>query len=182
MLTAPDAGLHPDSWRAEQDRRREAGRRGLAVSAVTGLLAVAAATGVSTLVAAFVRPTAAPVIAMGDVFVDRLPATLRSAVTAHFGSQGRTVLLLGMYLLIACLALGMGVMSRRAGPLGVASLATFTLFSAFVAVTRPEARMTDVVPAVIGGVAGIAALRWLQRASAPVAPLPPARGGRRRSR
>ncbi len=152
---------------------------------MTGLLAVAVATGVSTLVAAFVRPAAAPVIAMGDVFVDRVPATLRSAVTAHFGSHGRTVLLLGMYLLIACLALGMGVLSRRAGALGVAILATFTLFSAFIAITRPGGRMTDIGPAVIGGVAGLAALRWLQRASAPVtpvAPLQPGHGGRRRAR
>jgi hypothetical protein len=171
---APDADLDPASWWAERDRRRAAGQRGLAVGAVTGVLAVAVATGVSTLVAAFVRPQAAPVIAIGDVFIDRVPAGLRNAAMAH-GSHGRIALLLVMYLAIGCVALGMGVLSRRAAALGVASLAAFTMVSAFVTITRPGGRAADVIPAIVGGVAGAAALLWLQRASAPVAPYPPAR-------
>jgi len=39
----------------------------------------------------------------------------------------------------------------------------------------------DVMPVVVGGVAGAAALLWLVRASAPIAPLRPVRGGARRS-
>jgi hypothetical protein len=180
-LAAPDADLDPDSWQAGQDRRRAAGQRGLAVGAVTGLLAVAVATGVSTLVAAFVRPQAAPVIAIGDVFIDRVPAGLRNAAMAQSGSHGRIALLLIMYLAIACVALGMGALSRRAAALGVASLAAFTLFSAFIVITRTGGRMTDVLPAIIGGAAGAAALLWLQRASAPVAPYPHARSAPDRS-
>jgi hypothetical protein len=189
QLTAPDAGLHQDHWRAEHDRRAASAQRGLTVGAWTGLLAVEVAIGVSTLAAAFVRPQAAPIIADGGVFVDRIPAGLRNAAMTHFGSHGRTVLLIGMYLAIAALALGIGMLSRRAAALGVASLAAFTLLGAFIAITRPGGQPTDVVPAVIGGVAGIAALLWLQRASAPVAPdqgggrgVPAARRGGRRSR
>jgi hypothetical protein len=189
LLTAPDAGLRQDHWRAEQDRRAASAQRGLTVGAWTGLLAVEVAIGVSTLAAAFVRPQAAPIIAGGGVFVDRIPAGLRNAAMTHFGSHGRTVLLIGMYLAIAALALGMGMLSRRAAVLGVASLAAFTLLGAFIAITRPGGQTTDVVPAVIGGVAGIAALLWLQRASAPVAPdhgggrgVPAARRSGRRSR
>jgi hypothetical protein len=188
VLAAPDADLDPDCWRTEQDRRRAAGQRGLAVGAVTGLLAVAVAIGVSTLAAAFVRPQAAPAIAVGDVFIDRVPAGLRNAAMAQSGSHGRIALLLVMYLAIGCVALGMGVLSRRTAALGVASLAAFTLFSAFIVITRTGARMTDVLPAIIGGVAGAAALLWLQRASAPVEPYSPdrsapdRRGSRRRTR
>jgi hypothetical protein len=189
LLTAPDAGLRQDHWQAEQDRRAAVAQRGLTVGAWTGLLAVEVAIGVSTLAAAFVRPQAAPIIAGGGVFVDRIPAGLRNAAMTHFGSHGRTVLLIGMYLAIAVLALGLGMLSRRAAALGVASLAAFTLLGAFIAITRPGGQPTDVVPAVIGGVAGIAALLWLQRASAPVAPdhgggrpVPAARRGGRRSR
>ncbi|MGD0609430.1 MAG: hypothetical protein ABSA53_38380, partial [Streptosporangiaceae bacterium] len=171
---APDAGLDPAGWWAERDRRRAAGQRGLAVGAVTGLLAVAVATGVSTLVAAFVRPQGAPAIAVGDVFIDRVPAGLRNAAMAH-GSHGRIALLLVMYLAIGCVALVMGVLSRRAAALGVASLAAFTMVSAFVTVTRPGGRAADVIPAIVGGVAGVVALLWLQRASAPVTAYPPTR-------
>jgi hypothetical protein len=43
--------------------------------------------------------------------------------------------------------------------------------------------VSDVAPAIIGGIAGVAALLWLMQASAPVVPLRHARGaGRRRAR
>ncbi len=98
-------------------------------------------------------------------------------------------------------ALGIGVLARRETALGVAAIAAFSLFGAFVAITRPDGRVTDVAPAVVGGLAGVAALLWLVRASAPppravggvgvvggagvngvngVAPLRSARGGSRR--
>jgi len=171
MLVAPDAGVYPDSWQADQDRRREAGRRGLMVGAVTGFLAVAVAIGVSTLAAAFVRPQASPMMAMGGVFIDRTPSALKNVAVQHFGTNGRTVLLLGMYVIIAFLAMAVGVLSRRAAALGVAGIAAFSLFGAFVTITRPGSRVTDLVPSVIGGIASVAALIWLARASAPVPPV-----------
>ena len=183
MLVAPDAGVYPDSWQADQDRRRDAGRRGLIVGAVTGFLAVAVAIAASTLAAAFVRPQSSLMIALGGVFIDRTPAALKSVIIRHFGAHDKTVLLLGMYVAIAVLAVAIGVMSRRTAALGVAGLAAFSLFGAFVAITRPGSRVTDLAPSVIGGIAGVAALIWLARASVPVAPVRRANhGGRRRTR
>jgi len=182
-LTAPDAGVHPDTWQAEQDSRREARRRGMAVGAVTEILGIAVAIGVSTLVAGIVKAQTSPVAAMGSVVIDRTPAALRNALAGHFGTHGRTVLLLGMYAAIAFAALVIGVLARRDAALGVAGIAAFTLFAAFVSVTRPAGHVGDVTPAVVGGIAGVAALLWLVRASAPtqgIIPLRPARGGARR--
>jgi hypothetical protein len=167
MLVAPDTGVDPYRWQAEQDLRREARRRGLAVGAVTGFLAAAVAIGVSTLVAGFIRPQASPMAALGSVFVDRTPAVLRNAATHHFGAHGRTVLLLGMYAAIAVLAVGIGLLARRAAAPGVASLAAVSLLAAFVTITRPGGHVSDVTPAIIGGVAGVAALLWLMQASTP---------------
>jgi hypothetical protein len=62
----------------------------------------------------------------------------------------------------------------------VAGLAAFGLLGAFVAVTRPESRASDVIPSAIGGLAGIVALMWLARASAP-AQVAYSDGGRRRT-
>ena len=182
-LTAPDAGVRPDSWQADQDSRREARQRGPVVGAVTAFLAVAVAIGVSTLAAAFVRPQASPITIVGSVFVDRTPAALKTFAIHHFGTHGRTVLLLGMYATLALVALVIGVLARREAALGVAAIGAFSLFGAFVAMTRPEGHVTDVTPSVIGGLAGVAALLWLVRASAPpprLAPLRYARGGSRR--
>jgi hypothetical protein len=180
MLAAHDVGVDPYRWQADQDLKREAGRRGLIVGAVTGVLAAAVAIGVSTLVAGFVRPEASPMAALGSMFIDRTPAALKNAMVQHFGTNGRTVLLLCMYAAIAVLAVGIGVLARRAAAPGVAGLAALSLLAAFVTITRPGGRVSDIAPAIIGGIAGVAALLWLMQASAPAAPVRNPRGNSRR--
>ena len=183
VLTAPDAAVYPERWRAEQARRREAWRRGPMVGAVTELLAIGVVLGVSTLAAAVLKSATSPVGAMAAVFADRTPAVLRNAVMHHFGAQGRTVLLLGMYLTFAVVAVVIGTLARRDAAGGVAGVAAFTLFAAFVVITRPAGHVADVTPVVIGGLAGAAAVLWLFRAAAPQLaqePLRHGRGGTRR--
>jgi hypothetical protein len=182
-LTAPDAGVYPERWRAEQARRREAWQRGPMVGAVIVLLATGVVLGVSTLAAAVLKSATTPVGAMAAVFADRTPAALRHAVVHQFGAQGRTVLLLGMYVVVAVVAVAIGTLARRDAAAGVAGVAAFTLFAAFVTITRPAGHVADVTPVVIGGLAGAAAAMWLFRASAPQlmdGPLQPRRGGTRR--
>jgi hypothetical protein len=186
VLTAPDAGVYPGGWQEEQALRRAANHRGRLVSAAAEFLATAVVIGVSTLAAGLLRVPVSPAGAMGTVFMDRTPATLRGFAAHHFGTHGQVVLLLGMYAVIAVVAIAIGVAARRAAALRVTGVAAFALIAAFVAVTRPAGQVADVMPAVIGGLAGVAALLWLVRASAPapgleeVAPLRPARGGTRR--
>jgi hypothetical protein len=182
-LTAPDAGFYPERWRAEQARRREAWRRGPMVGAVTELLATGVVLGVSTLAAAVLKSAISPVGAMAAVFADRTPAALRNAVVHQFGAQGRTVLLLGMYVTVAVVAVVIGTLARRDAAAGVAGVAAFALFAAFVTITRPASHVADVTPVVIGGLAGAAAVMWLFRAAAPQlaqGPLRHGRGGTRR--
>jgi DMSO/TMAO reductase YedYZ molybdopterin-dependent catalytic subunit len=181
MLVAPDTRLDPDGWRDDRGLD-ELGRDrpGLFVGAVTGFLAAAVAIGVATLAAAFVRPQASPIIAVGGAFIDRTPPALKNFAVQRFGENDKTMLLLGMYVTIAFLAMAIGVLSRRAVALGVAGIAAFGLFGAFVAITRPESRVTDVVPSVIGGIAGVAALIWLAHASVPALLPRRARGPGRR--
>jgi hypothetical protein len=179
LLTAPDADVYPEGWQADQENRRESRRRGLLVGAMTGVLATATASAVSILAAAFVRPQASPILAVYDVFTDRMPAFM----AAHFGTHGRSVLLLGLYISIALLGLVIGMLARRAAALGVAGLAVLSVLGAFVTITRPQGQVTDVLPAVAGGLVGVLALLWLRRASAPIVALRPAPGdGPRRAR
>ena len=166
-LTAPDAGVYPDRWQAEQARRREAGRRGPMVGAVSELLATGVVLGVSTLAAALLKSATSPVSAMAAVFAKRTPAALRNAIVHHFGAHSGSVLLLGMYATFAVVAIVIGALARRHAAAGVAGVATFTLFAAFVVITRPASHVGDVMPVVIGGLAGVAAAMWLFRASTP---------------
>jgi hypothetical protein len=150
------------------------------VGAVTGFLAAAVAIGVTTLAAAVLRPQVSPIAAVGNVFIDRTPAALKNLAGAHFGQHGRTVLLLGACVIIALLAMALGAATRRAPALGVASIAAGAGIAAFVTITRPQSGPEAAIPWVIGGIAGVAALLWLVRSSAPAVPVRPARGGNRR--
>jgi hypothetical protein len=181
-LMAPD--LFGDAgwlsgWGEGRDPR-DPGRGGLIPAAMTGILAAAVAIGVATLAAAFVRPQASPVAAMGGVLIDRIPSTLRSVAVGHFGTHGKTMLLLGS---IGLIAVVIGCLARRSAAIGVAGLAALGLLGAFVAITRPGSHATDVIPSIAGGIVGVIAFAWLARAAAPVAtPLRPVAAGRRSPR
>jgi len=181
VLVAPDT--FGEWWRQPDAGPGRDLSRGLVVGAVTGVLAAAVAIGVATFAAAFVRPQASPASVLGSIFVDRIPAALKHSVMAHFGAHDRAVLLLGMYVALGLIAMVLGCMARRSPSVGVAGIAAFGLLAAFIVITRPASRASDVIPSAVGAVAGVMALLWLARASKPAAELQPAYGaGRRRTR
>lgn len=139
---------------------------GLLAGGLAGFLAAAVAIGVANLVAAFVRPQASPIIAVGGAFIDRTPPALKNFAVEKFGENDKTMLLLGMYVTIALLAIVIGMIAWRRVGIGVAGTGLFGLFGAFVAITRPESHVTDVIPSVVGGIVGIIALVWLHSTAA----------------
>jgi hypothetical protein len=68
-----------------------------------------------------------------------------------------------MYVTIALLAVFIGMIAWRHISVGVLGVGLFGAFGAFVAYTRPESRVTDVIPSMIGGVVGIIAIAVLAR-------------------
>lgn len=137
--------------------------RGLMAGAVAGFLAAAVALGVANLVAAFVRPQSSPIIAVGEAFIDRTPPALKNFAVQKFGENDKNMLLLGMYVTIALLAVFIGMIAWRHISVGFLGIGLFGAFGAFVAYTRPESRVTDVIPSVIGGAVGIIAIAVLAR-------------------
>jgi hypothetical protein len=135
--------------------------RGRLAGAVAGFLAAAVSLGVANLIAAFVRPQASPIIAVGEAFIDRTPPALKNFAVQKFGENDKNMLLLGMYVTIAIIAIVIGMLAWRRISVGVAGIGLFGLFGAFVAITRPESHVTDVIPSIVGGIAGIATIVWL---------------------
>lgn len=87
---------------------------GRAVAALTGLLAVLAALAVGHLVAGIlVAPSASPYLAVGNAAIDRTPNPVKDFAIAQFGTADKVVLLLGMAVVIALVALVAGLVSRR---------------------------------------------------------------------
>lgn len=154
-VTGPFEALPEDH---EGGRRR---RMGIGIGALAGILSAAAALGVANLVAAFVRPQASPVIAVGDAFIDHTPPWLKNFAVQYFGTNDKNALLIGMYVTITLLAMVIGMIAARHVSVGVTALALFGAFGAYVAVTRPESRITDVIPSAAGGLTGMAAISLL---------------------
>jgi hypothetical protein len=150
----------PEPTTRHDDGRRS---RGLLRGAVAGFLAAAVALGIANLVAAFVRPQASPIIAVGGAFIDRTPPALKNFAVEKFGENDKNMLLLGMYVTVAIIAMVIGMMAWRHVSAGVLGIGLFGLFGAFVAITRPESRTTDVIPSLVGGVAGIIVIVLLVR-------------------
>jgi hypothetical protein len=159
-------GPRHSAGRGLRSGRGQRSGRGLLAGGLVGFLAAAVAIGVANLVAAFVRPQASPIIAVGGAFIDRTPPALKNFAVEKFGENDKTMLLLGMYVTIALIAIVIGMVAWRRVAVGVAGIGLFGLFGAFVAITRPESHVTDVIPSVIGGITGIVALVWLVRAGA----------------
>jgi hypothetical protein len=163
MPPAPDQ----PSWGGLAEEA-EPERRGVLTGAWMGLVSAGFAIGIATLIAAFFRPNASPIIAVGEAFIDRTPQWLKEFAIQKFGEHDKDMLLLGMYVTIAFLAMAIGVLARRRISIGVVGVALFGAFGAFVAYTRPASKVSDVIPSLIGGVAGALALLLVANASAPV--------------
>src|SRR5699024_695427 len=111
----------PDEQRtrrsAERDRLRL--RRGAArmarttarrwVRGLCGLLAGAVGLSIGRLIAAFVGPASAPLVAVGSAIVDILPDGLERTAIRLLGEYDKTVLFIAMGIVIACLLVVAGL-------------------------------------------------------------------------
>jgi DMSO/TMAO reductase YedYZ molybdopterin-dependent catalytic subunit len=133
----------------------------LGLGALVGLVSAGTAIGVGEFVAALVRPAAAPIIAVGNKFVLLTPEWLKDYAIRQFGSNDKNVLLLGIYIVIAVLAVVLGILALRWLWVGVLGLIVFGAVGVYAAATANAARGGDVVPTIFGTLCAIAVLVWL---------------------
>ncbi|MFD3331948.1 molybdopterin-dependent oxidoreductase [Streptomyces sp. NPDC058700] len=163
-----------------RDTDREPTRTDRLLAALGGLLAAYVSLAVADLVASRVRPEAGPVLAIGDAVVDRTPAALKDWAIRTFGESDKTVLQLGILVLLALLALGIGLLALRHRRLGALAVAAFGLLGALAAVTRPDSDSAlDAVPSLIGAAVGAVLLYAL---TGLLTPTPPKTGATRPDR
>lgn len=158
---ATPAAEDDDSWSG----RRGNPMPGAFTGAMSGLLATGLGVGVSMLAAAFVRRQASPIVAFGQVFTTRAPHAVQNFAVQHFGMNEHSMLLVGMYVALAIVAMIIGVVARRTMAAGLVGIGLLGVFGAFVAITRPMSHPMDALPAMIGGIAGVLVLGWLIRSA-----------------
>ncbi|MEU6624970.1 molybdopterin-dependent oxidoreductase [Streptomyces litmocidini] len=144
-----------DATRNPREPHHEPTRTDRLLAALGGLVSAYVSLAVADLVASRVRPEAGPVPAVGGAVVDRTPAALKEWAIRAFGESDKAVLQLGILLLLALLALAVGLLALRHRALGTAAVAAFGVLGALAAVTRPDSESAvDAVPSLVGAAAG----------------------------
>ena len=143
---------------------------GRIVGGAIGLVSAAVALGVGHLIAGIVAGTSSPVIAVGSTAIDASPEWLKSYAIRTFGTNDKIVLVAGIGLVVAIVAIVVGVVALRRPGVGVAALAALGTLGAVAAVARPENGLGSAIPSIAATVAGLATFRWLRRSAGLVAP------------
>lgn len=141
---------------------------------LVGVLAAAVAVGVGELAAVFVRPAAAPLVAVGNRIVLLTPESAKRATISNVGTNDKLVLFLGIYLALALLGAAVGTLALRDVRLGLGGVAVIGAFGCYCALTANASRASDVVPTLVGTAVAMAVLAALVRA---VSPSPPSDAG-----
>lgn len=139
-----------------------------------GLIAGSVAIGVAQLVAGLVNPQASPIVTVGQAAIDATPEPVKSWAIRTFGTSDKLVLLSAIGAVLVLVSIALGVASVRRVWIGIVGLVGFGAIGVAAALSRPESRPVDALPAVVGAVVAAGALLLLLRATRPREPVPPA--------
>ena len=154
-------------------------RQHTVAAALTGVVTAVVTLAVAEVVSLLLGGTGSPLLSVGALVIDVVPAGFKDLVIELFDTADKLVLFLVLALLVLALAVAVGILQVRRSPWGIVVLAAVAAISVVAAVTRAEATAFSAAPTVVGTVVGVLILRALVsrlenwRASAPG----PSRGG-----
>ncbi|HJQ00655.1 MAG TPA: molybdopterin-dependent oxidoreductase [Jatrophihabitans sp.] len=143
-----------------------------AAGALIGLLSAGVALGVGELAAALVRPASSPIIVVGNRLILLTPERVKRWAIGVFGTGDKHALLTGSYIGLAVASVLIGLLALRRLSYGLVGVAALGAFGGYCALTSHAHRSSDVLPSVIGAVAGMVVLTMLQRAVTGSEPAP----------
>jgi DMSO/TMAO reductase YedYZ molybdopterin-dependent catalytic subunit len=149
---------------------------------LSGVAAAAAALGVAEVVAVATGPLSAPLLAVGGVVVDNVPAAVKDFGIALFGVHDKTALITGTAIVLAAYAYCVGVIAARSWRAALAGIALFGVIGVAAAVTRHDAGALAALPSLVGAAVAVLVLRYLLSLAAAAEPAtrpePPGVGAR----
>lgn len=123
-----------------------------------GVVTGGVAVGAAQLAAGIIEPASAPIIVVGQAFIDATPEWLKSFAIRTFGANDKIALLAGMGFVLAFVAIVLGIASVKRLRVGLEGLAVFGVIGVIAALTRPGSRAVDAIPSIVGALAGAVAL------------------------
>jgi len=133
------------------------------VAAGIGVISVGSALAVGQLAAAFVGADASPFLAVGNAAIDRTPAQVKDFAVRNFGTNDKTVLLLGMAVVLLLFGVLAGLLSRRNSLPGTALAVLLGLVGMAAVLGRTDLGQLGVLAPTISLVAGALVFRLLHR-------------------
>lgn len=147
-------------------REQPSSRSDRATATAAGLAAAGAGLGGAELVAAAVRPEAAPVVAVAAAVVDATPTPIKELAVATFGTYDKPLLLGGVVTVLVGIAVLTAIAAWRRPRLGFLVAGVLGLLGATCAALRPDAGLLDVLPSLLGAATAGAVYRLLSRIAA----------------
>ena len=130
--------------------------------AASGVLAAAAGMAVGHLVAAFVNPSASPVLAVGSTVIDATPTPVKEWAVQNFGTADKPILLGSVTLVVVIAAAAIGLVSRSRPSLANVLVVGLAALAGLAAGFRPASAPFDIVPALVTALVGVATLTGLR--------------------
>jgi DMSO/TMAO reductase YedYZ molybdopterin-dependent catalytic subunit len=133
-----------------------------ALGAVLGVATALLALGIAQLVAALLNSqVGGPVDAVGELSIDHTPPAVKNFAIREFGSSDKTALITGIWIVLLIFAVIIGVLALHRLWLGIAGLAVFAIIGILASESQPTSKVTDILPTLIGGLAGALLLRYV---------------------
>lgn len=135
---------------------------------VLGLVSTGAGLAAAEVVVGLVEGSASPVVPVGQVFIDLVPAGLKSWAIETFGTNDKVVLLLGAMIVIFGFGLAVGVLAIRGERASAYALTSVIgVIGAFAVLTRPDPTLGKLLPTIVGTAVSIGVLWYLAPRRAP---------------
>ncbi|GGK67463.1 molybdopterin-dependent oxidoreductase [Ornithinimicrobium pekingense] len=148
-------------------------------AALVGVVATAVTLGVAELLAGLLARlsggsgTPSPLLAVGGAFVDRTPAWLKDWAVATFGTADKVVLGVGMGLTLVGLGALIGWLGARRRTAGLVVFVLVGVVGLVAVASRPSSGPVDLLPTLLGLLAGLWVLRSLLDRLTATASTPP---------
>ncbi|MEV4132657.1 molybdopterin-dependent oxidoreductase [Dactylosporangium sp. NPDC049742] len=125
------------------------------------MAAAGVALGVAEVVSILTGATTSPLVSVGGVVIDAVPAPVKDFAVAVFYTYDKIALQAGTLLILAVFAAVVGILALRRMLYGYAGIALFAVIGVLAAMTRHDAPWYAFAPTVAGALAGAGVLRWL---------------------
>jgi DMSO/TMAO reductase YedYZ molybdopterin-dependent catalytic subunit len=129
---------------------------------VLGIVATGAGLAAAELVVGLVERTSSPVVPVGQVFIDRVPRSLKQWAIDTFGTNDKVVLVFGALAVLLVIGIGVGVLAMRGARAAAYALTSVTgVIGAWAVLTRPEPTLAKLLPTIVGTAVSLAVLWYL---------------------